>query len=184
MGWPISGRYLVPEPSSYGCPTHSANAAAMPPHRNDATFNFCQTSRSLRITTAILVSNCMKTPAQEKSAAPRGFKRLRRVDVEKRSVAFDGHLGNGFTVLGDKVPRTDVALQRHQLAEEASRPQYGIAAPALGDWQHDQIAAIGRKGIDQAVDQAGIDQWHVTKADQRPVGALRHRRNSRLDGAG
>src|SRR3974390_2916877 len=107
MGWPISGRYLVPEPSSYGSPTHSANAAAMPPQRNDATFNFCQTSRSLRTTTAILVSNCMKTPAHEQSAAPRRVKCLRRVDVEERAVAFDGHLGNDFTVLGDQMPRAD-----------------------------------------------------------------------------
>src|SRR5258706_7341558 len=38
---------------------HSGNAAAMPPARNDATFSFCHASRSVRITTAILVSNCM-----------------------------------------------------------------------------------------------------------------------------
>src|SRR5271156_2473334 len=38
---------------------HSGNAAAMPPARKQATFSFCQTSRSVRITTAILVSNCI-----------------------------------------------------------------------------------------------------------------------------
>src|SRR4051812_2629910 len=41
---------------------HSGNAAAMPPARNEATLSFCQTSRSVRITTAILVSNCMDNP--------------------------------------------------------------------------------------------------------------------------
>src|SRR4051812_4005576 len=39
---------------------HSGNAAAMPPARKDATLSFCQASRSVRITTAILVSNCMR----------------------------------------------------------------------------------------------------------------------------
>src|SRR6185295_1900571 len=41
---------------------HSGNAAAMPPARNDATLSFCHGSRSVRITTAILVSNCMMSP--------------------------------------------------------------------------------------------------------------------------
>src|ERR1700692_586077 len=41
---------------------HSGNAAAMPPARKEATFSFCQASRSVRITTAILVSNCMMAP--------------------------------------------------------------------------------------------------------------------------
>src|SRR5205085_5362455 len=48
-----------PEPSSYGSPTHSGKAAAMPPARNAATLSFCQASWSVRITTAILVSKCM-----------------------------------------------------------------------------------------------------------------------------
>src|ERR1700733_6017685 len=38
---------------------HSGNAAATPPARKAATFSFCQASRSVRITTAILVSNCI-----------------------------------------------------------------------------------------------------------------------------
>src|ERR1700733_622901 len=38
---------------------HSGNAAAMPPARNEATLSFCHASRSVRITTAILGSNCM-----------------------------------------------------------------------------------------------------------------------------
>src|SRR5258708_11234465 len=41
---------------------HCGNAAAMPDVRNEATFSFCHGSRSLRITTAILVSNCMEPP--------------------------------------------------------------------------------------------------------------------------
>src|ERR1700692_4064496 len=44
---------------------HSGNAAAMPPARNEATFSFCHASRSVRITTAILVSNCMDDSARE-----------------------------------------------------------------------------------------------------------------------
>src|ERR1700750_5650 len=38
---------------------HSGTAPAMPLVRKAATFSFCQASRSVRITTAILVSNCM-----------------------------------------------------------------------------------------------------------------------------
>src|SRR5436853_534087 len=34
----------------------------MPPARNAATLSFCHASRSVRITTAILVSNCMDSP--------------------------------------------------------------------------------------------------------------------------
>src|SRR5258708_5387950 len=41
---------------------HSGNAAAMPLVRNAATLSFCHASRSVRITTAILVSNCMGSP--------------------------------------------------------------------------------------------------------------------------
>src|ERR1700687_1969848 len=41
---------------------HSGNAAAIPEVRNDATLSFCHASRSVRITTAILVSNCMNQP--------------------------------------------------------------------------------------------------------------------------
>src|SRR5882672_10939165 len=46
---------------------HSGNAAAMPLVRNDATFSFCHASRSVRITTAILVSNCMRCSGQTAS---------------------------------------------------------------------------------------------------------------------
>src|SRR5215813_872621 len=59
MGWPISDRYFVAEPYEDGSAMQAGNAAAIPPARNAATFNFCQASRSLRTTTAILVSNCM-----------------------------------------------------------------------------------------------------------------------------
>src|SRR5205085_7745061 len=38
---------------------HCGKPAAMPPARNAATLSFCHASRSVRITTAILVSNCM-----------------------------------------------------------------------------------------------------------------------------
>src|SRR5215475_4322425 len=41
---------------------HSGYVAAMPPARNEATFSFCQASRSVRMTTAILVSNCTLAP--------------------------------------------------------------------------------------------------------------------------
>src|SRR5882724_2916941 len=44
---------------------HSGNAAAMPDVRNEATFSFCHGSRSVWITTAILVSNCMDAPMKE-----------------------------------------------------------------------------------------------------------------------
>src|SRR5262245_46353048 len=41
---------------------HSGNCAAMPPARKDATLSFCHASKSVRIATAILVSNCMNVP--------------------------------------------------------------------------------------------------------------------------
>src|SRR5450631_3439662 len=90
MGWPISDRYLVPEPSSYGSPMHSGNAAAMPPVRKAATFSFCHASRSARITTAILVSNCMSysgvIPGRVKDANP-----------ESRDSGFDASHRPGMT---------------------------------------------------------------------------------------
>src|ERR1700721_1836784 len=45
---------------------HSGNAAAMPPARNEATLSFCHASRSVRITTAILVSNCITAPKSQR----------------------------------------------------------------------------------------------------------------------
>jgi len=51
--------------------------------------------------------------------ATRRLQRLRRVDVEERALAFDGHFRHGFGVPGDQVPRADIAVERHQLLEEA-----------------------------------------------------------------
>src|ERR1039457_1227532 len=48
---------------------HSGNAAAMPLVRNAATLSFCHASRSVRITTAILVSNCMMAPVSFRGAS-------------------------------------------------------------------------------------------------------------------
>src|SRR6185312_4847055 len=88
-------------------------------------------------------------------SSPRRFQRLRRVDVEESAVALDSHLRDRFAMLGDQMPCADVAFERHQLVEEAARPQDRIAAAAVGDGHHDQIAAVGREGFDQAVDQIG-----------------------------
>src|SRR5229473_8650583 len=158
---------------------HSGNAAAMPLVRNAATFSFCHASRSVRITTAILVSNCMMAPARTcnrsdsiyggrgatcafcpplylRSPPLRGLERLRGVDIEKCAVAFDRHFRHRFTMSGDQVTGADVAVERHQLVEEAARPQHRIAAPVIADGHRDQMAAIRRKGFDQTVDQMRI----------------------------
>src|ERR1700694_5563039 len=140
---------------------HSGNAAAMPLVRNEATFSFCHASRSVRITTAILVSNCMMAPVRRVSfrdaplgadpesrdsgfasstrpgmtdsltlaAAARGLERLRGVDIEKRTVAFDRDFRHRLAMPGDQMAGADIAVERHQLLEEAARPQHRIAAP-------------------------------------------------------
>src|SRR5689334_12355852 len=78
----------------------------------------------------------------------RRLQRLRRVDVEKRAVAFDGDFGHRLAVFRDQVPRTDIAVERHQFSEEAARPQHGITAATVGDGHYDEIAAVGREGAD------------------------------------
>src|SRR5260221_10967365 len=118
---------------------HSGNAAAMPLVRNAATFSFCHASRSVRITTAILVSNCMsysgvipgwsegpdlrRAIAQSwvgKTPSPplRGLQRLRGVDIEEGAKAFDRDFRHRLAMLGDQMTRTDIAVERHQLVEE------------------------------------------------------------------
>src|SRR5215471_10913069 len=47
----------------------SGKAAAIPLVRNEATLSFCQAWRSVRITTAILVSNCMHVSTTRHSGA-------------------------------------------------------------------------------------------------------------------
>jgi hypothetical protein len=51
------GRYSLPDASRYGSPTTPSTVPAIPLTRKAATFVFCQTARSSRSTTAILVSN-------------------------------------------------------------------------------------------------------------------------------
>src|SRR5712691_9319349 len=143
---------------------HSGNAAAMPLVRNAATFSFCHASRSVRITTAILVSKCMSCFPVSLRDAPRivGWakallrrahhancgghaslcpdlcspplrlrERLWRVDIEKRAVALNRHFRHRLAMPGYQVAGADIAVERHQLVEEAPRPQHRIAAPVV-----------------------------------------------------
>src|SRR5690348_16704198 len=104
-----------------------------------------------------MVNGALKLNDCEVLSASSSFQRLRRVDVEEGALAVDGHFGDRLGVLGDQMPRADVAVERHQLLEEAARPQHGIAAAALADWHDNEIAAVRRKAVDEAIDQAGID---------------------------
>src|SRR5216684_2891641 len=110
--------------------------------------------------------------------------RLRRIDIEEGAMALDRDFRYRLAVLGDQVAGADIAVKRHQLVEETSRPQYRIAAPSVADGYRDQVAAIWRKGIDQPIDQMRRDQRHVAKTDHRAVGIIRHRRDAGLDRAG
>src|SRR5581483_7711999 len=113
----------------------------------------------------------------------RGLQRLRRVDIEERAFAVDRHFGDRLGVLGDEVSRADIAVQRQELAEEAARPQHGVAAAAFGDGHDDQIAAIRIEGLDQAVEQIGVDQRHVAEADHGAIRVLDDGSDARLDRA-
>src|SRR6185295_19389685 len=50
---------------------------------------------------------------------------LRRIDIEERALAIDRNFGHSFGMLGNQMTRADVAVERHQLLEEAARPQHG-----------------------------------------------------------
>src|SRR6476620_5902411 len=58
----------------------------MPPARKDATLSFCHGSRSVRITTAILVSNCMRL------SAPLGLHGTQPLMVRWRPGAVSNHV--------------------------------------------------------------------------------------------
>src|SRR5258708_39273321 len=107
---------------------HSGNAAAMPLVRNAATFSFCHASRSVRITTAILVSNCMivfqchSGCAKKPSPPLRGLQRLRRADIEKRAVTLGRHFRHCLAVPGDQMAGAAIPAEGHPLLEETARP--------------------------------------------------------------
>ncbi|OIQ67953.1 hypothetical protein GALL_504660 [mine drainage metagenome] len=86
-------------------------------------------------------------------------------------------------MLRNQVAGADIAVERHQFVEEAARPQHRIAATAVADGDRDQIAAIGRKGVDQVVDQLRRDHRHVAETDQRAIGIVRNRSYAGLHGA-
>ena len=86
-------------------------------------------------------------------------------------------------MLGNQVAGADIAVEGHQLLEEAPRPQDRVAAPSVGDRHRDQITAVRRKGLDQPVDQMGIDQRHVAQTNHGAVGIFGHRRDTGFDRA-
>jgi hypothetical protein len=85
--------------------------------------------------------------------SPGRLQRLRRVDIEEGAKALDRDFRHRLAMPCDQMAGADVAVERHQLVEEAARPQYRIAAPAIADGHSDQIAAVGRKRFDQPIDQ-------------------------------
>jgi hypothetical protein len=111
------------------------------------------------------------------SALDCGFdadERLRRVDVDQRGLALERDFDHRLAVADDEVARAHIAFDRHQLGKEPPRPQHRIAPPALDGRHHDERAAVGIEGGDEAVDQARINLRHVAQADDRAVGVRRH----------
>ena len=90
------------------------------------------------------------------SGATRGLERLRRIDIEKRTVAFNLDLRHRLIMLGNEVTGADIAVERHQFIEEAARPQDGIAAATVADRDHDQVAAIRREGRRVSASSPGL----------------------------
>ena len=86
------------------------------------------------------------------AAAACGLERLRGVDIEKSAVTFHRDLRHRRTMFRNQMAGTDIAIKRHQLVEEAARPQHRIAAPAIAHRHRNQVAAIRRKGFDQPID--------------------------------
>ena len=70
-----------------------------------------------------------------------GGERLGGIDIDKRGVAGHGHFHDGFHVIADQMARADIALNLHQVVEEAARPHHRIAAPAFDNGRHHQRGA-------------------------------------------
>src|SRR3954471_20339749 len=87
---------------------HSGKVAAMPPARNEATLSFCHGSRSVRITTAILVSNCMLAPMYRRRSGARSEPGISKFsDVQKHiTVRCFASLGNDDNKNQSSVPRS------------------------------------------------------------------------------
>src|SRR5712664_3461081 len=136
---------------------HSGNVAAMPPARNDATFSFCQVSRSVRITTAILVSNCMDDSSETASFrdAPSGAD-LRCAIAHLR---FAAARRPGMTIvenlpLGVAGPGADHAFLAAELIALAGRLVERTRNPRL-----DRIT-VGTAGIGHVNHQRGTGAFH------------------------
>src|SRR5688500_8112974 len=90
----------------------------MPPARNEATLSLCHGSRSVRITTAILVSNCMRL------SVPLGLHRTQPLMVRRRPGAVSNH-----------VARVHPSRRAQERApqDEASISPLGVAGPGADD---------------------------------------------------
>src|SRR5579864_5741342 len=77
---------------------HSGNAAAIPEARNAATLSFCHASSSVRITTAILVSNCIDSSrgCHFGKARKRGSRNFRPLEQDSARDA----IASAFSVAG------------------------------------------------------------------------------------
>src|SRR3981189_3115015 len=66
---------------------HTPTIAAMAPTCTAATFNFCHASRSARITTAILVSNCMVAPVIQARSGIQRQAQTRNLEIPRCAIA-------------------------------------------------------------------------------------------------
>jgi len=112
-----------------------------------------------------------------------GAERIWRIDVDERRIACQRHFGDGFRVARDEMARANIAAERRELREEATRPYHRVAALAAGGRYHDQRALFRIKGGKQLVDERGVDLRHVAKAHDDAVHIGRHRRNAGLERA-
>src|SRR5215472_16618355 len=77
--------------------------------------------------------------------------RFRSVDVREGGLAADRHLDHRLAIAADQTARADIALDRHQVGEEAARPQHRVAALAVHRRHHRKRALFRIEGADQAV---------------------------------
>src|SRR3954465_14300134 len=156
---------------------HSGNAAAMPPARKDATLSFCHGSRSVRITTAILVSNCMRlsAPLGLQGTQPLMVRRRPGADPDDASHRQENHVAR---------VHPSRRAQGRAPQDEVSISPLGVAGPGADDaFLAAELVTLLCRGIERAgkirfygiaVGTAGIG--HVDR--ERGAGALHGERGA------
>ena len=90
------------------------------------------------------------------------------------SVIYDRDFKSGLAIAADQMTGSHVPFNRHQIGEEAMRPQDRIAALALECRHHDQGTAIGIKCRNQTVYQCRINAGHIAEANNSAIGLRGH----------